>query len=134
VAGCAHILLIYYNSIPHAFALSAMDGFTFTLAELVMMDLAIRVTPAGSEGLGFSLMMSARNLPLFATDVLGSNLLDHFHWTFTQLVLANAGVMIAATPLMLLLPRRYFRARDAEIIRDEELYEPAPMPATQIES
>ncbi|HXQ09549.1 MAG TPA: MFS transporter [Caulobacteraceae bacterium] len=134
VAGAAHILFIYYTSIPRAFALGALDGFTFTLAELVMMDLAMRATPAGSEGLGFSLMMSARNLPLFATDVLGSNLLDHFHWTFNALVLANAAVMIASTPLMLLLPRRYFRARDAELIREEELYEPAPVPATQIET
>ncbi|HLI65727.1 MAG TPA: MFS transporter [Caulobacteraceae bacterium] len=133
VAGAAHILFIYYTSIPNAFALGGLDGFTFTMAELVMMDLAIRVTPAGSEGLGFSLMMSARNLPLFATDVLGSNLLDHFHWTFNQLVLANAAVMIASTPLMLLLPQRLFRTRDAEIIEEEALYEPAPAPATQIE-
>ena len=134
VAGAAHILLIFYTSIPNAFAFAALDGFTFTLAELVMMDLAMRVTPAGSEGLGFSLMMSARNLPLFATDVLGANLLDKFHWTFNQLGLANAAVMIAATPLMLLLPRRLFRARDAELIREEELYETAPAPATQIET
>ena len=134
IAGLAHIALVFYTTIPNAFAFSALDGFCFTLAELAMMDLAIRVTPAGSEGLGFSLMMSARNLPLFATDVLGANLLDRFHWTFNELALSNAAVMLLSAPLMLLLPARFVRARDAEIIREEELYEPAPMPATQIET
>jgi MFS family permease len=133
IAGLAHIALVLYTSVPNAFGYSALDGFCFTMAELAMMDLAIRVTPAGSEGLGFSLMMSARNLPLFATDVLGANLLDRFHWTFNELALSNAAVMLLATPLMLLLPARYVRARDAEIVREEELYEPAPVPATQIE-
>jgi MFS family permease len=134
VAGLAHITLVFYTSIPNAFAFSALDGFCFTLAELAMMDLAIRVTPAGSEGLGFSLMMSARNLPLFATDVVGANLLDRLHWTFNELALSNAAVMLLAAPFVLLLPARFVRARDAEIVREEELYEPAPMPATQIET
>jgi MFS family permease len=134
VAGLAHTTLVFYTSIPNAFAIGALDGFCFTLAELALMDLAIRVTPTGSEGLGFSLMMSARNLPLFATDVLGANLLDRFHWTFNELALSNAAVMLLSAPLVLLLPARFVRARDAEIVREEELYEGAPLPATQIET
>jgi MFS family permease len=134
VASLASIPLIFYTSVPNAFAITILGGFTFTLAELALMDLAIRVTPAGSEGLGFSLMMSARNLPLFAADVIGSNLLDRLHWTFNEVALCNAAVGLVSAPLLLLLPARFVRARDAEIVREEELYEGAPMPATQIET
>jgi len=134
VASLASVPLIFYTSVPNAFAITVLGGFTFTLAELALMDLAIRVTPAGSEGLGFSLMMSARNLPLFAADVIGSNLLDQLHWTFNQVALCNAAVGLVSAPLLLLLPARFVRARDAEIIREEQLYEGAPAPATQIET
>jgi hypothetical protein len=37
------------------------------------MDLAVRSTPAGSEGLGFSIMISVRNHALFGTDWFGAN-------------------------------------------------------------
>jgi hypothetical protein len=39
----------------------------------------VRSTPAGSEGLGFSILVSVRNLALFGTDWFGSNLLDQYH-------------------------------------------------------
>jgi hypothetical protein len=133
VAGLTHFTLVFYTSVPNAVAIGALDGFCFTLAELAMMDLAIRATPTGVEGMGFSLLMSARNLPLFATDVIGSNLLDHGGWTFNQLAVANAAVMLLAVPLVFLLPNALFRARDAQLDRVEEIYEDAPVPATQLE-
>ena len=55
-----------------------------------MMDLAVRATPSGSEGLGFSLMMSVRNFTLFGSDWIGSKLLDAYHLHFNTLVIANA--------------------------------------------
>jgi hypothetical protein len=36
------------------------------------MDLAARATPKGREGLGYSLMLSVRNVALFGADVVGS--------------------------------------------------------------
>ncbi len=54
------------------------------MAECALIDLAIRVTPKRSEGLGFSLMMSVRNLALFGSDIFGSWLLDKYHIYFSS--------------------------------------------------
>ena len=80
------------------------NGYCYTLAELALMDLAVRATPAGSEGLGFSLMMSVRNSHLFGTDWLGSALLDKFHLKLSAMVLANSATTLITVPLVLLLP------------------------------
>ena len=69
--------------------MESFNGFGYSLAELALMDLAVRATPAGSEGMGFSLMMSVRNLALFGTDWFGSKLMDQYHVTFNSLVLMN---------------------------------------------
>ncbi len=53
--------LLYY-SVPMAFVAEACWGFGFVAAECALCDLAARATPKGSEGLGYSLMMSMRNL------------------------------------------------------------------------
>ena len=68
------------------------------------MDVAVRATPAGSEGLGFSLMVSVRNLALFGTDWFGSKLLDQYHFSFNSLVIANSVTTAVAVPLVFLLP------------------------------
>ena len=126
-ATVGHLMFLFYQTRTHALLIEAFNGFTFTLAELALMDLAIRATPAGSEGLGFSLMVSVRNFALFGTDWLGSTLLDRFHLPFSSLVLANAGTTLIAVPLVLILPGVLVRSRDAE------LYEEAAAPATAIQ-
>lgn len=63
---------LLYTSWPCAQAIDALNGFGYTLAELALMDLAVRVTPAGSEGLGSALMLSVRNFALASTDWIGS--------------------------------------------------------------
>ena len=78
------------------------------------MDLAVRSTPAGSEGLGFSILVSVRNLALFGTDWFGSNLLDQYHLSFNSLVIANPATTLIAVPLVLLLPRLIVIRRDAK--------------------
>src|SRR5271169_6976328 len=87
----ANLGYLYYSSMGRAEAIEGLNGFGYTLAELALMDLAVRATPAGSEGLGFSLMVSVRNLALFGTDWFGSKLLDAYHFSFDSLVIANSG-------------------------------------------
>ncbi len=70
-----------------------------------MMDLAVRATPSGSEGLGFSLMMSVRNLCLFGSDWFGSKLLDAYHLQFNTLVIANSVMSGLIVPLVFLSAR-----------------------------
>ena len=77
------------------------------------MDLAIRATPAGSEGLGFSLMMSVRNLALYGTDWIGAKLLEQYHISFNSLVLLNSATTLLAVPLVLLLPKILVSKTDA---------------------
>jgi MFS family permease len=118
----ANFAYIFYGSVLDAQIIESVNGFGYTLAELALMDLAVRSTPMGSEGMGFSLMMSVRNLALFGTDWLGSFLLDKFHLPFNDMVFANCATTLITVPLVLLLPRVLVRRKDAE------LYEEAAMP------
>ena len=119
-ATAANLGYLFYSSPGRAQAIEGLNGFGYTLAELALMDLAVRATPAGSEGLGFSLMVSVRNLALFGTDWFGSHLLDEYHFSFDSLVLANSLTTLIAVPLVFLLPRLLVIRKDAET------YEPAP--------
>jgi predicted MFS family arabinose efflux permease len=109
VADAAYLL---YSSYRHAQAIEGFNGFCYTLAELAILDLAIRATPAASEGFVFSLMMSVRNFALFGTDWFGSALIDRVHWSFNSVVLADALTTCLTIPLVLFLPVILVRRRD----------------------
>jgi hypothetical protein len=127
-ATAANASYLFYNSVMDARIVEGINGFGFTLAELALMDLAVRATPAGSEGLGFSLMMSVRNLALFGTDWLGSAMIDKYHVHFDTLVLSNCATTLITVPLVLLLPRLLVQAKDDE--PPEEVAVPAAMVQT----
>ena len=110
----ANLGYLFYSSWERAQLIDGLNGFGYTLAELALMDLAVRATPAGSEGLGFALMVSVRNFALFGTDWFGSALLDTYHVSFDSLVLANSATTAATVPLVFLLPRLLVGRRDAE--------------------
>jgi predicted MFS family arabinose efflux permease len=111
----ANLGYLFYSSVANARVITAFEGWGFTLAELALMDLAVRATPAGSEGLGYSLMVSVRNLALFGTDWLGSAMLERYHLPFNALVLANSATTLMTVPLVFLLPRVLVRRKDAEL-------------------
>jgi hypothetical protein len=114
----ANLAYLAYTSVPRAGLIEGFNGFGYALAELAIMDLAIRATPKGSEGLGFSLMMSVRNIALLGTDWFGSKLIDQFHWSFNSVVLANSAVCAITIPLVLLLPSVLVRRKDAEPVSE----------------
>jgi hypothetical protein len=118
LATAANLGYLFYSSLGRAQAIEGLNGFGYTLAELALMDLAVRSTPAGSEGLGFSIMISVRNLALFGTDWFGSNLLDQYHLSFDSLVVANSATTLIAVPLVFLLPRLIVTRKDAEIYEE----------------
>jgi MFS family permease len=113
-ATVANLGYLFYFSLGRAQLIEGVNGFGYTLAELALMDLAVRATPAGSEGLGFAIMVSVRNLALFGTDWFGASLLDRYHLSFNSLVLANSATTLVAVPLALFLPRRIVAHKDAE--------------------
>lgn len=114
VATFANLGYLFYSSLGRAQAIDGLNGFGYTLAELALMDLAVRSTPAGSEGLGFSIMISVRNLALFGTDWFGANLLDQYHLSFAFVVIANSATTLIAVPFVFLLPRLIVAHKDAE--------------------
>ena len=118
VATIANLGYLSYSALGRAQAIEGLNGFGYTLAELALMDLAVRSTPAGSEGLGFSIMISVRNLALFGTDWFGSNLLDHYHLSFSSLVIANSATTLIAVPLVFLLSRPIVARKDGEISQE----------------
>ncbi len=125
---------MFYSSVMNARIIESVNGFTFTLCEVALMDLAVRATPRGSEGLGFSLMVSVRNFALFGTDWLGSTMLDKLHLPFNDLVLANAGTTAIAVPLVFLLPAALVGRKDAEAdVEKVETLGGYPEPETQLQ-
>lgn len=108
----ANLVYLCYNSVPLARGIESFWGFGYTLAELAMMHLMVRATPAGSEALGFALLVSVRNICLFGGDWFGSYLLDQYHLQFGTLVLLNAATTLIAVPLSLLLPLALVNVRD----------------------
>ncbi|MGA2714822.1 MAG: MFS transporter [Bryobacteraceae bacterium] len=114
----ANLAYLFYSSPARARVIEGFNGFGFAMAELALVDLAVRATPAGSEGLGFSLMISVRNLALFGTDWFGSKLLDQYHLSFNSLVIANAATTLITVPLVFLLPRLIVGRKDAEVYQD----------------
>jgi hypothetical protein len=126
-ATFANLGYLFYSSVGRARMIESFNGFGYTLAELALMDLAIRATPAGSEGLGYSIMMSVRNLALFGTDWIGSKMMDAFHVQFNSLVLSNAATTLITVPLVLLLPRMIVGHRDAELYEEPAAPVKAPL-------
>jgi hypothetical protein len=112
LATVASLGYLFYLSIGNAQKIEGFNGFCYAIAELSIMDLAVRATPAGSEAFAFSLLMSVRNFALFGTDWLGSALIDRFQWSFNSVVIADAATTAIAIPLVLLLPLMLVRRRD----------------------
>jgi len=130
IGASANLGYLFYTSIRRAGAIEGFNGFAYAAAELVIMDLAIRATPKGSEGFAFSLMMSVRNLSLLGTDWVGAKLIDDLHWSFESVVWASAIVAALAVPIALLLPSGLVGHKDAETLTVEGSL-PTQLPITE---
>lgn len=103
---------LFYDTYLHAQAIEAVNGAGTALGEIVVMHLAVRATPAGSEALGFAVLMAVRNLFMWGGDWLGSALIESAHVHFDALVYINAGTTLLAALLVLVLPKALVNARD----------------------
>jgi hypothetical protein len=110
-AAAATLLYLYYSTWTLAMFIESQNGFFSSLAELALLDLAARTTPKGCEGLGYSLMLSVRNVALFGADIVGSHLADQ-HWPFASLVYLNAGTTAIVLLLLPFLPLALMRSKD----------------------
>jgi hypothetical protein len=111
MAATGTLFYLFYSTWTRALLIESQSGFFGGLAELAILDLAARATPRGCEGLGYSLMLSIRNVAAFGADVVGSYLADH-KWQFAQLVYLSAGTTAIVLILLPLLPAALMRSKD----------------------
>jgi MFS family permease len=111
MSACATLVFLFYSSWTRAMWIESQNGFFSGLAEVVLIDLAARATPKGCEGLGYSLILSFRNVALFGADIVGSYLVDH-KWSFANLVYLNAGTTAIVLVLVPFLPAALMRSKD----------------------
>jgi hypothetical protein len=105
------LLYLFYSTWTLAAFIESQNGLFFSLAELALLDLAARATPKGCEGLGYSLMLSIRNVAGSGADIVGSHLADH-HWSFGSLVYLNAATTAVVLLLLPFLPAALMRSKD----------------------
>jgi predicted MFS family arabinose efflux permease len=113
-ANAAATLLFLSYSASDAYAIHVVTGALSVLSELSLMDLAVRSTPRGCEGLGFALMMSVRNFGIAMSDVIGSKLMDQAHFNFATLVIINAATTAAVLLFVPALPRALVLRKEGE--------------------
>ncbi len=107
------LLYLRYDSARAAMLIDSSAAFLSTLAALPLYDLASRAAPRGIESFAFSLMMSIRNIAIFAiSNVVGSYLYSQYHVGFKQLVWINAGSTAAVLLFVPLLPAALLAARE----------------------
>jgi MFS family permease len=113
-AAAGTLFYLFYSSWTWAIFIESQNGLFFGFAEVALIDLAARATPKGCEGLGYSLILSIRNVALFGADVVGSYLADH-KWPFAHLVFLNAGTTAIVFILVPLLPAVLLHSKDASL-------------------
>jgi predicted MFS family arabinose efflux permease len=113
--NAAGTLLFLIYTASDAYTVHAVTGAVSVLSELALMDLAIRATPPGCEGLGFALMLSVRNFGIAMSDVGGSMLMDQAHFSFAALVLINACTTAAVLLFVPALPKALILRKEGEL-------------------
>jgi predicted MFS family arabinose efflux permease len=118
-AAAGTLFYLFYSTWTRALLIESQSGFFGGLAEIAILDLAARATPKGCEGLGYSLMLSIRNVAASGADVVGSYLADH-NWQFAHLVYLSAGTTAIVLILLPLLPAALMRSKDTASNRSSD--------------
>lgn len=113
------LFYLFYTNGARAIMIESQNGFFFTLAEVALLDLAARCTPKGCEGLGYSLILSVRNVALFGADIVGSYFADH-GVRFSYLVYINAGTTALVLIFVPFLPATLMRRKDGGGALDQD--------------
>ena len=103
----------FYNSMAQAYVIESLWGLGWASADMALCDLYMRSAPRGSEAMGFSLMVSVRNLSIFGADWLGSKLLDTYHFHFSTMAIANGLISLIGLPFIPLLSGAIVDRRDS---------------------
>ncbi len=116
--GAALLYLSYHPDHNGAIGIEIVAQFLQGLGVLPLFDLATRATPRGGEGMGYALMMSARNIAVFGADWVGSKLLQSYHLQWNTLVWLNAATTLVCLLLVPFLPTVLMRNREGQDLGD----------------
>ncbi|HEY3783095.1 MAG TPA: MFS transporter [Fimbriimonadaceae bacterium] len=122
-AALATFMYLTYDSYPKAILTDFSNGFFFGFAEVAFIDLAARATPVGCEGLGYSLMLSFRNMALYGADFLGAKLSDEYHWTWKSMVILNGGTTAVVIILLPFISKAILSTRDIGVNESAAAYD-----------
>lgn len=114
-AALGALCYLNYDDKMKAILVESEYGFFFGFAEVALLDLAARATPSGCEGLGYSLILSIRNIALLGADYLGSHLADKYSIPFSTMVWFNAGstaFVLIVLPIMSRLSPELMGSKD----------------------
>ncbi len=114
IGAAAQMGYAFYTSMGRAYIIESLWGLGWSAADMSLTDLYMRATPAGSEGLGFSLMVSVRNLSLFGADWIGAKAMEAYHLHFSTMAIANGAISLIAVPFIFLLPGMIVDRKDTE--------------------
>jgi hypothetical protein len=110
---------LFYASYPEhmtrAMVIESVGTFLVYAAYLPLFDLMVRVSPKGSEALGFSLLVSVWNLGLMTGTKTGPALYESvLHRNMSTLIWLNAGVTLLGVLFVFLLPRKLVEGREGK--------------------
>ena len=86
----------FYYSLPMAIIVESFHGFLYTLATLVLMEVAVYATPKDSEATGFAILMGVWNAGDAIGDLIGATLVQQWHASFSGLALIYAASLVPA--------------------------------------
>ncbi len=112
LAALATLPYLYYDSPNLARIIEAQNGFFGSFAGVVLLDLAARSTPAGCEGLGYSMILSMMNFALLGGDILGTRLQASYKLPFSTMVWLNDSTTVLVLLFIPLLSRTLLMSRD----------------------
>ena len=115
---------IFYNSYALGSAIDFQYGFFFGFCEVALIDLAARATPAGCEGIGYSCILSMRNLSGNLSDTFGAYLHDAFRFGWSTMVTLNGATTAIVLILLPFMPKMLMGSRDGSKPNTENTGEP----------
>jgi len=114
IFAVGNLAYFFYNSMPAAFCIEALNGIMITLIQAPLFDLAARSTPKGSEALGYGLIMAVWSNVMQFAPWFGSTLNQQFHISLAGLIWINVAVAIALVGLVPLMPRAIMDRREGQ--------------------
>ena len=105
-ALCAICSLSYllYDSLAAALVLEPIAGFCFLLGIMPIHELTARASPREHEAFVFAAILSVGNAAIALSDVIGTRLSATFGLSLHELILVNAGSVLATLVLLPLVP------------------------------